>query len=294
MTPYYIDLGLQDVRVGMYDTFDFDENGIPRYPYPAGIFYNVTFICHFALYHHTLFLKFKRQEDLDKFWSVTNWLLKAGHETGEGFVFPFSFAFNGLSPPWISALTQGRVLSVLARAYELSNEKQHLVLARNAMKPFEILVKEGGIQAPFPNGDIAFEEYPRSKPNIVLNGFITALVGLHDLAEIGKDRNAADLFAKGVYSLERNLQRYDLGFWTTYDLAQPFRTVASEKYHLYHIVQLWGLYELTGSETFKIYSLKWQSYLKGFRPLIIRTLSQGYRLVRPTIAKTRAVLTGRA
>lgn len=293
MTPYYIDLGLQDVRAGMYDAFDFDQDGIPRYPYPSGLAYNVTFICHFALYHHMLFLKFKRQEDLDHFSRVTNWLLKTGHETNAGFVFPFAFAFNGLTPPWISALAQGRVLSVLVRAYELSNEEQHLVIARKAMKPFEISVQEGGVQASFPNGDIAFEEYPFSKPNIVLNGFITALVGLRDLAEIGKDCNAANLFARGVQSLERNLQRYDLGFWTTYDLAQPFRTLANEKYHLYHVAQLWGVYEMTGSETVKTYGLKWQGYLKGFSPLAIRTLSRSWKLVKPMITKTRATLTGR-
>lgn len=293
MTPYYIDLGLQDVRAGMYDAFVFDEDGIPRYPYPAGLFYNVTFICHFALHHHMLFLKFKRQEDLDRFWGVTNWLLKAGHETRAGFVFPFLFSLNGLPTPWISALTQGRVLSVLARAYELSNDKQHLVIAQKVMTPFKVPVKEGGVQASFPNGDIAFEEYPFSKPNIVLNGLITALVGLHDLAEIGRDCDAADLFGRGVQGLERNLQRYDLGFWTTYDLAQPFRTVASEKYHRYHIAQLWGLYEMTGSETFKGYGLKWQGYLKGLRPLAIRTLSRSYKLAKPMIAKTKAALTGR-
>jgi hypothetical protein len=197
---------------------------------------------------------------------------------------------DGLRPPWISALTQGRVLSVLARAYELSSEKQYLEIARKAMKPFEIPVKEGGVQASFPNKDIAFEEYPLSRPNIALNGFITALVGLHDLAEIGRDSTAANLFTQGVHGLERNLERYDLGFWSTYDLAQPFRSVASEKYHLYHVAQLWGLHEMTGSETFKNYGLKWQGYLKGFSPLAIRALSRSYKLVKPVIAKTKAAL----
>lgn len=293
MTPYYIDLGLQDVRIGMYDAFDFDQEGIPRYPYPTGLAYNVTFICHFALYHHMLFLKYKRQGDLDHFLRVTNWLLKTGHETNTGFVIPFAFAFGGLAPPWISALAQGRILSVLARAYELSSEEQYLEIARKAMKPFEIPVQEGGVRASFPNGDIAFEEYPLSKPNIVLNGFITALVGLRDLAEIGGERSAADLFARGFHGLEKNLQRYDLGFWTSYDLAQPFRTLANEKYHTYHIAQLWGLYEMTGSEIVKTYSLKWQGYLKGFSPLAIRALTRSYKLVKPLIAKTRAALTRR-
>lgn len=292
MTPYYIDLGLQDVRAGFYDVFDFDEDGIPRYPYPTGLGYNVTFICHFALYHHMLFLKFKRQENLDHFLRVTNWLQKSGQETSDSLVYPFSFSFNGLSPPWISALTQGRVLSVLARAYEFSQKEQHLVMARKAMKPFEVSVQKGGVQSAFPNGDIAFEEYPFSRPNIVLNGLITALVGLYDLAEIGRDRTATDLFRQGFDGLERNLQRYDLGFWTSYDLGQPFRTLANEKYHRYHIAQLWAVHEMTGSETFKHHSLKWQGYLQGFTPIAIRTLSKGYKLVKPTIARIKASLNG--
>jgi hypothetical protein len=34
---YYIDLGLKDVRTGLYNNFDFDEDGIPRYRFPIGL-----------------------------------------------------------------------------------------------------------------------------------------------------------------------------------------------------------------------------------------------------------------
>lgn len=288
MREYYIDLGFKDVRTGMYNAFDFDEDGIPRFRYPFGLFYNITFICHFALYHHSLYLKFKRSDDLDLFMRVSNWIVEHGRETDENFLFPYAFPFDGLSPPWISALGQGRLLSVLTRAYEFSEDERYFVAARKAMKPFEIPVTDGGVQARFPDGGVAFEEYPLRKPNIVLNGLITSLVGLYDLGEIGREHRATELFIQGLRSLESNLHRYDLGYWSAYDLTGH---VTSENYHLYHIMQLWALYEMTGCEIFKTYSSKWQGYRKGLRFHVFRSLSLGKKLVRRFILQAR--LTGR-
>ena len=53
MREYYIDLGFKDVRTGMYNAFDFDEDGIPRSRYyPSGLYYDIVSICHFALYYN--------------------------------------------------------------------------------------------------------------------------------------------------------------------------------------------------------------------------------------------------
>jgi hypothetical protein len=270
MKAYYIDLGYKDVRIGMYDAFDFDKDGIPRYPYPPGLCYNITFICHFALYHHSRYVKFGRPGDLMLFIRVSNWIVEHGEETDDSFLFPYKYPYARLSPPWISALGQGRILSVLARAYDLSGDDRYLSVARKAMKPFELAVSEGGVQARFPDGGIAFEEYPRREPNIVLNGFITSLVGLYDLSETGKAHRASELFTQGVHSLESNIHRYDLDYWSAYDLTGY---IASENYHLYHIMQLWALYEMTGHDTFKRYTSKWQGYRKGarFRVRYLRT-----------------------
>lgn len=270
MREYYIDLGFKDVRIGWYNAFDFDEEGIPRYRYPFGVFYNITFICHFALYHHTLYIKFGRSADLELFMRVSDWIIKHGELTNDCFLFPYRFSFNGLSAPWISALGQGRLLSVLARAYELSGDEQYLVAARKAMKPFEIPVADGGVLARFPDGEVGFEEYPLPTPNIALNGFITSLVGLYDLGEIGREQRGTELFMAGLRSLERNLYRYDLGYWSAYDLTGH---VSSENYHQYHIIQLWALFEMTGRQIFKRYSSNWQLCRKGLRFRVFRTLS---------------------
>ena len=276
MKAYYIDLGFKDVRIGMYDAFDFDKDGIPRYPYPSGLCYNITFICHFALYHHSRYVKFGRASDLMLFIHVSNWILEHGEETDESFLFPHAYPYARLSPPWISALGQGRILSVLARAYELSGDDRYLSVARKAMKPFEVGVSEGGVQARFPDGGIAFEEYPGREPNIVLNGFITSLVGLYDLSETGKAHRASELFIQGVKSLESNIHRYDLDYWSAYDVTGY---IASANYHLYHIMQLWALYEMTGYETFKKYTSRWQGYRKGARFRVFYLLTRGGKWV---------------
>ena len=276
MKAYYIDLGFKDVRIGMYEAFDFDNDGIPRYRYPSGLHYNITFVCHFALYRHSRYIRFGRPDDLALFLHVSNWILEHGEETSDAFLFPYAFpytyAYARLSPPWISALGQGRILSVLTRAYELSGDDRYLAVAQKAMKPFEVAVSEGGVQARFPDGGIAFEEYPGREPNIVLNGFITSLVGLYDLSETGKSQRASELFMQGVRSLENNLHRYDLDYWSAYDLTGM---VANANYHLYHIMQLWALYEMTGYETFKQYTSKWQDYRKGPRFHVFYLVTRG-------------------
>lgn len=277
MRDYYIDLGFADVRRGFYEILTLDMEGIPIYPYASGPAYNIAFICHYALYHYSRYVKFKQPNDLDIFMHMSNWIIEHGEETSESFLFPNKFRWYELSPPWISALGQGRIISVLARAYEFSKDDKFIKLARKAMKPFEVPVTQGGVQAHFPDGCVAFEEYPFFKPNIVLNGLITALVGLYDLGETGEHR-AAELFTQGLRALECNLHRYDLGYWSAYDLAGPFRKVSSENYHKYHIMQLWALYEMTGVEIFKKYSSKWEGYLNNPFYRIARILPRGLEL----------------
>ena len=111
MRQYYIDLGFKDVRTGWYDKFIFDEAGIPRYPYPSGLSYNIAFICHFALYHHSLYLKVRRPENRRRFMHIANWIVEHGEETEESFLFPYHFPVDGLPSRWISAGHRSRAAS---------------------------------------------------------------------------------------------------------------------------------------------------------------------------------------
>lgn len=270
---YYVDLGHKDVRTGMYDPFVFDEAGIPQYPYGDELHYNVTFVCHYALYQLSLYQKFGRADALDVFLRVSRWLAEHGDETSDSFTFPYQFDIPDLKAPWLSALGQGRLLSVFTRAFEATEDSRLLDLARKSMRPFEDSVEEGGVRTTFDDGGVAFEEYPRRHRNVVLNGLITALFGIYDLAAAGDERARA-LFDEAVASLARNLHRYDLGYWSAYDLTGPLRRVAGDEYHAYHVALLWALYEMTGIGEFKRTAGRWEAYRKTPRLHLFRTLSR--------------------
>ena len=54
-------------------------------------------------------------------------------------------------------------------------------------------------------------------------------------------------FLRGVRTLVRNLDRYDLGFWSLYEQSGTrLPMVASPFYHQLHIVQLRIMHRLTG------------------------------------------------
>jgi heparosan-N-sulfate-glucuronate 5-epimerase len=81
----------------------------------------------------------------------------------------------------------------------------------------------------------------------VLNGGLFALLGLHDVAEALADDEAAAMLTSGISALVALLPRWDVGWWSRYDLY-PFRVphLASLAYHELHEHQLRALYRVTG------------------------------------------------
>ena len=62
-------------------------------------------------------------------------------------------------------------------------------------------------------------------------------------------------------TLDKNLPRYDAGFWSLYDLSrQALKMVASPFYHKLHIVQLKVMHILTGQPVFDSYAKKFAAY----------------------------------
>jgi hypothetical protein len=83
------------------------------------------------------------------------------------------------------------------------------------------------------------QEYPTDPPSHVLNGGIFALWGYHDVALGLGDADARREFDEGVDTLAKNIQRWDTGAWTRYDLFPfPLTNLASSFYHHLHIDQL--------------------------------------------------------
>jgi hypothetical protein len=166
-----------------------------------------------------------------------------------------------LHSPWYSALAQGQGISVLVRAYQESQDSRYLEASELALASFFTSVAEGGVAFTDDAGDLWFEEYIVFPPTHILNGFLWAVWGIYDYYLATRDGSGQDLFARTVQTLLRNLDRYDLGFWSLYEQSGTrLPMVASPFYHQLHIVQLRVMHRLTGEEKFSQVADRWESY----------------------------------
>ena len=141
--------------------------------------------------------------------------------------------------PWLSAMAQGHCASLLVRVHRETGRPEFADAARRATRPYRVPSGQGGVQAnldgrPFP------EEYPTEPASFILNGGLYALWGLHDVAVGLGDSEARHLYDEMLDTFVANIDRWDLGYWSRYDLyPHPgVSNAASVSYHLLHINQL--------------------------------------------------------
>ena len=165
-----------------------------------------------------------------------------------------------LRPPWLSAMAQGEAASLLVRVHQQTGETRYAEAAVKALGPMHVPVAEGGVRAELGGGFFP-EEYPTEPGSFVLNGAIFALWGCRDVAVGLGDSGAAELYAAGVETLAANLDRWDTGSWSRYDLfPHPIRNTASGAYHLLHVRQLEALNRITPRPEFAATADRWASY----------------------------------
>ncbi|MFH0780018.1 MAG: D-glucuronyl C5-epimerase family protein [Parcubacteria group bacterium] len=263
LNKYYLDYSAKTEYPG-----PFDANGVPMLNYfgTIGVQYNPDAIAQYALGVYEKNLEIKDEKLKKVFLNQAEWYVNNIQMREEGigvFVYDFDFEyFKTLKKPWYTSLGQGHGISVLLRAYLLTNDSKYLETANTAFKSFEFSTKtNGGVRFTDENGDIWLEEAVVEPATHILNGFIWALWGIYDYWLITKETNALNLFNSCVDTIEKNLHRYDTGFWSRYDLAPTkIPCLASFYYHSLHIAQLKVMYLLTNRETFKNYAEKWERY----------------------------------
>jgi hypothetical protein len=174
-----------------------------------------------------------------------------------------------IHPPSLSAMAQGQGASLLVRLHQSSGDERYAAAALFALRPLAVPTAQGGVRAslegrPFP------EEYPTDPPSFVLNGAIFAYWGYYDVGVALGGPALADWHA-GVETLARHIHRWDLGYWSAYDLY-PHRitNVASPAYHALHINQLRALVRLVP------------------RPELVTALARFERYAESRLATTRA------
>ena len=245
----------------------YDSAGIPLLDYHGdiGLRHNPIAIAQWGLGNCNLFLRTHDEARKKKLLSASDWLCSHLEQNGSGvWVWNHDFDWEYRTPlkaPWYSALAQGQGMSLLVRAYHTSGSSKYLEAAGRAFESFLQSTGDGGITFTDERGDLWFEEYIVSPPTHILNGFIWAAWGVHDYYLATKNRSAEELFEKAVHTLEANLDRYDLGFWSLYEQSGTrLPMVASPFYHRLHVVQLRVMHLLTGNEVFARYAERWQAY----------------------------------
>lgn len=277
----------------------FDAMGVPRLDYmgDTGIQYNPIAVAQYGLawWNRTDGKMGPDSDAAQKVKACADWLVENLETVGNGnraWTHRFDWRYyRTLKAPWYSGLAQGQGISLLVRAFLMTGDFRYFESAMEAWKLFMVPWTDGGVVFPDSDtGDLWIEEYLTRPPTHILNGMIWALWGVRDwkrllddileggiisahTVNIRKDGPilrscrdaAADLWEKGIRTLERNLRRYDTGYWSVYDLAPlPMKNPASAFYHSLHIVQLDVMHRLTGSGVFAQYRDRWTLFSKKF------------------------------
>lgn len=252
-------------KIGLIETVDKHDVIMLNYHGDLGLQYNPNAIAQLALGYYDRILS--GEDCIDDFLTQAAYFLNHGRLTEDDILlweykFPFEMR-NYLHSPWRSALAQGQGISVCLRAYQLSQDEQYLEVVKKAFKSFKYLAREhvGGVLDDS-KGYVWLEEYIVDPPNHVLNGFIWALWGVREYAVFMNDKYAWQLWHSCIKTLKENLEHYDLGFWTTYDLMKfnsgKHPTMPCSLYYQnLHIVQMKAMHQLTSGEIFQHYEQRW-------------------------------------
>ena len=165
-------------------------------------------------------------------------------------------SYKDLPSPWPSALTQGLAISSLIRAYLYTKEEKYFLSAKKACDFLEIDMSNNGVKRKFILKNISgfiYEEYPRNELSGVLNGYISAILGIWELSLI--DKSYDDLYEKNMKNLKTILPLFDTGYWSYYSLDG---NIDSGFYHRYIITQLLSLEGL--DVEVKSYRMKFENY----------------------------------
>lgn len=142
-------------------------------------------------------------------------MLAVAADRAGGVAWEYYFNFGGGRPPWVSGLAQGTAVQSLARAAtRLERQAEVFPVLKAALRIFETPPPVGVRQ---PVGDGAhYLIYSFDSRLRVLNGFVQALVGLHDLSTLAADADAARLFADGERVARVEVPTFDTGAWSLY------------------------------------------------------------------------------
>lgn len=265
--PYYMDL---EHKLDHYPNRDIHGGILETYPKTGQRYFHPIRNTHYALALYARYLQIGNVEDREEFLNIANAIIVNGIKREDGsrvWYYPHSY-FKGQKTPWISAMAQGQVIAVMARAYECTSDTTYLDAAREAFVPFSKKISDGGVCSDDQSLGVFYEEYAHEElhsQHHTLNGMLSALFGLYDYWKLTGDAEVREAFAVGVNTIKQNLILYDLSFCSAYDLRHVLVCVpplVSAHYNAVHVAHLHILAAMTGDAYFDNIATCWNNRLE--------------------------------
>lgn len=197
-----------------WDVMSLDPAGIPRARGRlVGEVYKPAFIAWWGLVNLGHFLRHKDEASRNAFLNQLDWLESHAVTRADGAVVwpnPFDCLHGAtfLKAPWISAYDQGMVISALVRGYRMTGRPHLLELLQAASQVFGLDVQHNGVRVSV-GSHALYTELPGGPVPVILDGFLTSLLGLYDLFVETGDRAVEQLFREGVEGLKYMLPSWD-------------------------------------------------------------------------------------
>jgi len=227
-------------------------------------------VCHLAIDRFHRFLETGDGAARDDFLAVTRGLLDTGRSVVlDGrtcLVIPHVDQVEGYAPhatPWVNAMVQGWAGALFARAHQLTDDGGFLEAAVRTVGACFVSVDRGGVRDLEGNGRVFYEKYALpGQTRHVLNGFLSSLLGIWDVARASDDPDARAAFDQGVASLDDTvLATYDNGHTTLYDQRRDRRATPSSVFYTWvHARQLAALARITRQPRLVRWAERWRMY----------------------------------
>ena len=155
---------------------------------------------------------------------------------------------------YYSSMVQGEGISLMLRAYVMTEDESYLTAAKKAYEIMIAPVEEGGTAEKCGEDLLLLEA--TDKP-MILNGAIYSMFGVLDLAILTGDESVKSTLDSIVNGIKNKLSEFDNGYWSDYSLN---RRIASPFYHQLHITQLKVLHAIFGEQCFLDTAEKFEKY----------------------------------
>jgi hypothetical protein len=261
---YYQDISaaIEHITNGIYANLD--KNGIPYYNLDAKPTYKPVITIQYALMCYDLLKKgIETEENTLKIKKCLKWLDDKKEHFKDSYIWRNEYNEQyDIQKGWVSGMYQGQAISFYLRAYQLFNDITYLKTAEKIFNSFDISFEEGGFKRVDENGCLWFEEYPTDKPSYVLNGFIYAMFGIFDFYRVTKRDDAKLLWDSCTHTLEININKYDVWYWSIYDQLNE-QLVSYYYQRNVHIPLMQIMHRLTHNDIYLNYANKWEKNLQN-------------------------------